>query len=550
MSNTADVKNADLIFFGGDIITVDDKYPLAEAIAVKDGLISAVGMRNEVLLNKGPDTCMIDLAGKALMPGFVEPHSHFVVSAFLYELVDVSGFKCANGSEVMNKLRLTAANVNPGEWIAAFGYDPIQTRDLEGLNAHVLDEISSTNPIFVMLQSMHSVFVNHKALEMAGITNATPQPDAGEYVKDAGGHLTGMIIEQSAIVPFMLLITQDYQESEFKLIEKQIERYAGVGYTTVADLGVFPLLQNWKKITEKLITRDDCPIRLYVMEMASHLEQNVAIDFDAGGDRLKSGGAKFWYDGSFPSGNVYLEEPFMNSELMQDKLGIPRDTCGSTMMPKHSLETLVRKYHDQGRQVAIHTHGDRGIRDVLDVYEAVLKASPRDDHRHRIEHCGLFPIDEMKRAARLGLMPSWHINYIYYYGEALRDEIIGPERAEIFMPMAAAYHAGLRSSLHNDSPMFPSDPLMLMQTAVTRKTRNGDKIGEDQAISINEAIKAVTIDAAYQLFLDNRVGSLEVGKLADLVVLSENPQEIDPNRLHKIQVIETYREGQCFSVSD
>ena len=547
MSNTRNIQYADTIFMGGEIITVDDNNPTAEALAVKDGIITVVGMRDDVLLNKGPETRIIDITGKTLMPGLVEPHSHFIISALLYDWVDISGFTYTSDIEVMDRLRRAAAEANPGEWIAAFGYDPIQIRDLKGLNADILDDISSINPIFVMLQSMHSIFVNHKAFELLGITNETPQPERGEYVKDKDGNLTGMVVEMGALTPFMVSIAQAYQNRQVELIENQIRRYAKVGYTTVADLGVFPLLSNWKAISEELITRDDCPLRLTVMDMALDLEQGLSIELENPSDRLKSGGAKFWYDGSFPTGNVFLDEPYLNSELMQEKLGIPKNTCGYSMMPKKTLKELVQKYHDQGRQISIHTHGDRGIRDVIDVYEDVLKASPRKDHRHRIEHCGLFPIDEMERAARLGLTPSWHIKYIYYYGEALRDEIIGPDRARVFMPIKAANKAGLRSSLHNDSPMFHSDPFMLMRTAVTRKTRNGETIGANQAISIDAAIKAVTIDAAYQLFLDDKVGSLEVGKLADITILSENPRKIDPNNLDQIQVIETYREGRRFS---
>ena len=155
----------------------------------------------------------------------------------------------------------------------------------------------------------------------------------------------------------------------------------------------------------------------------------------------------------------------------------------------------------------------------------------------------------MERAARLGLTPSWHINYIHYYGKALRDEIIGPDRASISYPISAAVERGLRSSLHNDSPMYPVEPFKLMRTAVTRKTQNGEIVGEDQAITVDEAIKALTINPAWQLFMEDKVGSLEVGKLADMVVLSENPREVDPDRLEQIRVIETYRSGRRFSLS-
>jgi predicted amidohydrolase YtcJ len=244
---------------------------------------------------------------------------------------------------------------------------------------------------------------------------------------------------------------------------------------------------------------------------------------------------------------VLLEEKYLQSELMLKRLGAPGNNWRHGMMPKETLCNLVRKYHDQGQQLIIHAQGDRAIRDVIDAYEAALKASPRDDHRHRIEHCGLFPLDEMRRAAKLGLTLSIHPNYIYYYGDAVRDEILGIERANIFMPAGAAVNSGLRISLHSDSPMFPPEPIRLLQTAVTRKNKLGEIIGSDQAIDIDAAIKAITIDAAYQLFLDQKIGSLEVGKLADLVTLSDNPRQIDPEQLYRIQVVETWREGKPYT---
>ncbi|MBI4832933.1 MAG: amidohydrolase [Candidatus Lindowbacteria bacterium] len=537
---------ADIIFSGGDIITVDDKNPAAEAIAVRGGEIAAVGTRAEIFLHKGPDTHLVDLKGKTLMPGLIEPHSHPVISALLYDWIDVSGFNNASGKEIIGRLRAAAVAAQPGEWIAAFGYDPILIRDLKALNADKLDEVSSTNPILIMLQSMHTVFVNHKAFEIAGITNETPQPEGGTFVKDKSGNLTGMVIEQAAITSVMLPVLMNAQDKGLDLIQKQISRYANAGYTTVGAMGVFPVFTNWTDILKELVERDDCPIRIIVMNKATDLEQGITVDFGSESDRLRAGGAKFWYDGSFGTGNVYLDAPFLNSELMQEGLGVPKDTCGYAMYTKERFRELVQKYHDMGWQISVHAQGDRAIRDVLDVYEAVLKASPRHDHRHRIEHGGLFPVDEMERAARLGLTTSWHINYIYYYGEALRDEIVGPERARFSMPIAVANRAGLRSSLHNDSPMYPAEPFRLMRSAVTRKTRNGQVIGGEQVITIDEAIKALTINPAWQLFMEDKVGSLEVGKLADLVIVSENPTKIDADRLDQIKVLETYRSGQRF----
>ncbi len=539
-------RTADSIFSGGDIITVDDRNPGAEALAVAGGRIAAVGAREEVFQRRGRDTRMIDLQGMTLMPGLIEPHSHPVISALLYDWIDLSGFHNANGAEVMERLRRAAATTGPGEWIAGFGYDPILTRGLGSLDADTLDEISSTHPIFIMIQSMHTVYVNHRTLEVAGIDRNTPQPEGGTWVKDARGELTGMVIEQAAILPVMMPYLLRSQSNGEELIERQIRRYAAAGYTTVGAMGVFPVFLDWARIVRERTESDDCPIRMFVMDKATDLEQGATVDFGRGSDRLGSGGAKFWYDGSFGTGNVLLEEPYLNSRLMQEGLGVPRDSCGSSIYPKDQFRELVQKYHDAGRQISVHAQGDRAIRDVIDVYEDVLEASPRGDHRHRIEHGGLFPIDEMDRAAKLGLTPSWHVNYVYYYGDAMRDEIIGPDRAEICFPVGAAVRRGLRGSLHNDSPMYPAEPLLLMRSAVTRKTRSGEVLGEEQAIDVDAAIKALTIDAAWQLFMDDVVGSLEVGKLADLVILSENPREVDPDRLDQIRVVATYREGRRY----
>jgi predicted amidohydrolase YtcJ len=542
---------ADAIVFGGDIITVDDDNPEAEALAFGDGMILAVGDRNEVFQLEGPATEWIDLEGTTLMPGLIEPHSHPIISALLYDWIDVSGFSNASGEEVMGRLRAAAADAEPGQWIYAFGYDPILIRDLKSLNADLLDEVSPTNPIFIMIQSMHTVYVNHSAFDVVGITNDTPQPEAGTYARDDGGNLTGMVIEQAAILPLMMGLLPDYQERSTNLIEEQIRRYSKAGYTTVGAMGVFPVLFDWVSVLGDLVEDDNCPIRMSVMNKATDLEQGFPLDFGGNTHRIRAGGAKFWYDGSFGTGNVLLERPYLNSELMQAGLGVPKDTCGYSMMPKARLRELFQKYHDAGMQIAVHGQGDRAIRDIIDAYQAVLEASPRDDHRHRIEHGGLFPPDELERAARLGLTPSWHINYIHYYGEAMRDEIVGPERASISFPMATAREYGHRSSLHNDSPMYPVEPFKLMRTAMTRRTRSGEQIGAGQTIPVDDAIRALTINPAWQLFLDDKVGSLEVGKLADLVVLSKNPRKINPDNLDEIRVLATYREGRrCSSAEE
>ncbi len=541
--------SADLIFIGNNIITVDDKNPIIEALAVKDGKIVAVGAREDVLQWKGADTKIVELDDKTLIPGFIEPHSHPVLSALLYDFIDVSGFNNPNGKAVINKIREAVSNAEIGEWILAFGYDPILTRDLKALNADFLDKISTTNPIFVMIQSMHTAYVNHKALEIVGITKETPDPGGGGYfVKDDNGNLTGMLIDQSALFPFILTALKSSPKDNRMLLKKQFMRYAKAGYTTVGAAGIFPVFPNAMEIVKEMVKGENSPIRMVLMNTRQFIKRKDTINFGTGNDKLSNIGVKFWYDGSPYTGSMFLDMPYISSELMQIGLGVQEGTCGESVLSMEKLKKMGQRYHNAGWQIVVHGQGDRATREIMDIYESIIKETPREDHRHRIEHCALFSEDQIERAAILGVTPSWHINHIYYYGEALRDEIIGSERAEHLMQIATAKKYGHRSSLHNDSPMYPAEPLKLMRTAVTRKTRNNEIIGANHAVTVEDAIKMVTINPAWQMFMEKRIGSLEVGKLADLVVLSENPLNVEPEHLDQIQVIETYINGRAIDV--
>ncbi len=537
---------AETVFYGGTILTIDAKRPQVQALAVAEGKILAAGNEDEVFALKGPATNMVDLKGKTLTPGLVEPHTHPMTSSLLYNYLDISAFTHPTAADVMNVLREAAAKAKPGEWIAGFGYDPILLRDLQALDADTLDEISTENPIWVMIQSMHTVFVNHKALEAAGIKDDVPQPSNGTFVKDKNGRLTGVIIEQGAIWPIMMAMLRDMGFDARRLMQTQIKRYVKAGYTTLGSAGEFPDVSLCTMLRD-LLESEDGGVRISFMEKATDCEMGIRVQVGPDSTRFQTRGIKLWYDGSPYTGNIGLDKPYLNSELMQEGLGVPPDTCGYLMMEKETLYQLVKKYHDQGHQIIIHGQGDRAIREIVDVYERVLSESPRQDHRHRIEHGALFPLDQLQRAKNLGLTVSWHINHIHYYGEALRDDMLGEARTARLMPMASALKAGLVSSLHNDSPMYPEEPFKLMRTAVTRMTRRNEVIGPDEAIPAEEALKALTINGAWQLGLEDLVGSLEPGKLADMVILSDNPLAIEPERLHEISVLATYREGRLFT---
>jgi hypothetical protein len=240
---------------------------------------------------------------------------------------------------------------------------------------------------------------------------------------------------------------------------------------------------------------------------------------------------------------MLLEEPYAENAFTRDALGIEAGGRGHANWTADELFLAMQDAHRGGWQIAVHTQGDRALREALQVLERVVKESPDADRRHRFEHLMLAEPVLFDRLARAGFGASFHIQHIHYYGRVLRDKILGVERAQRLLPLRSAISAGTMPSLHSDHPMFPSTPMELIQTAVTRRTREGDLLGADQAISIEEALRSMTLGPAWQVHEDDRTGSIAVGKLADLVVLSKNPLEVRPENLGRVRVDQTWVGG-------
>jgi predicted amidohydrolase YtcJ len=239
---------------------------------------------------------------------------------------------------------------------------------------------------------------------------------------------------------------------------------------------------------------------------------------------------------------MFLETPYLDSPLAR-RLGIPSGGRGAPIVVAEALGSEIARAEDAGWQVAIHSQGDASGREVVRVFarapERRAGALPR-----RMEHCGLIPVDLLPELARLGVSPSFHINHLYYYGDALADSILGAARADRLLPVRSAFELGLSPTLHADSPMFPAEPLSLVRTAVTRRTRSGRSIGADEAISIEQGLRAVTLNAARQLGMESEIGSLEIGKAADLVVLGADPYHVRPEDLTEIDVLGVWVAGR------
>lgn len=524
---------ADVIFRNGPIHTMVAGAAPAEALAVKAGRIVAVGDAGTVDGFRGPDTKIIDLAGAALLPGFVEPHMHASM-AVMDDWLDLGPFANATLTDALERLRGAAQAAEPGEWLRGQLLDPALMPG-PPITRQLLDTLAPDNPVFVLESNGHIAYANSLALDLGGIGPQTPDPPQGRYVRRADGELTGRLEEGPAFRPVVATLPMPDGPQMASRVRALFERAATVGCTSLNDAGVGA---GGPQDVDLLgaVMRDDPPVRysglLTSDQMPAWIERGLSPGH--GDDRLRFIGIKLWSDGSNQGRTGYQREPYLGS-----------DSRGALNYSAELLTSGVRQAHELGWQVAVHANGDAAIDTTLDVFEEVLAHAPRPDHRHRIEHCSILHPGQIARMHRLGVSPSFLIGHVHYWGRAFRDDILGPERAMLYDPCASALRGGLRISLHSDYNVTPLNPLSYVDTAVNRRMRDGGEVlNPAERISVADALRAVTLDAAWQCRSDHLVGSLEVGKYADLVMLDRDPLAVAPEAIGSLRVVETWLEGE------
>ncbi len=547
------------IYYGGDIIAMTEaNNENAEAILIKNGRIIFVGSKKDVFKHKEPDTKLIDLAGKTLMPGFIAVHTHPDLSAYLHSFVDLSGFTNNTPEEIWTRLTKAVKNTPKGEWIFCKGFDPMLIKGLEAPDIKKLDAVSPDNPLVILAQSLHSAWANSLAFQEIGITAKTPDPAPGSYYgKNKKGKLTGYISEVEAIEPFSKAAVKafDIKQNVVKVYEGYMKR----GFTSITTMGMFAndkkpflLYEHLSTAHPRLIHKvldfigmlpDKKPTVRHFVYIKQDTPFLLPETIDNGDDFFKVVGVKLWYDGSPYTGSMYLKQPYLNSELMQKGLNIPVNHYGKSVIEKDAFYKAVKTYHEKGWQLSIHSQGDKSTEEVLNVMKKIILPSEDRDLRHRIEHGVLLPKELLGEMKQLNMTPSFHINHIYYYGQALKNDILGSKRAEKMLPIKSALTQGHKCSLHADAPMYPEDPFSLLQTAVTRKTKTGIVIGGAEKITVMEGLKALTINSAWQLHMEKKIGSIKPGKYADLIILDKNPLKVPPETLKNIKILKTIVNG-------
>lgn len=544
--------NADTIFYGGPIVTVNAKNEEVQALAVQNGKIVAVGTKDAVTKEwQSSGTKVVDLKGQTLMPGFVEPHVHIIVTSVFEGLgLNLSNFTLPYDTKetLIQKMKAALKSVPAGGWLFGFGVDPSRTTPfMAELNADDLDKVSKDVPVFIVNQSGHIGYVNHKALELAGVTDKTPNPaGGGVFVKDAKGKLTGKLVEPPSYLPFMAKMPAPTEAQLLGAIQGTMNKIASTGVTTASEMSVGGNFGVEKEVAiyKSIFAKNASPIRVRGYLFSESIPTGkTTIKPNEGDDQLRFIGIKYISDGSTQGLTAALNKPYTYPKNSQ--------WSGELDYKDAEIYASAKAYFDLGWQISTHANGDKAIDQTLASYSKLLANNPKpQDHRLRIEHFTINNESQVKKAVKLGVVPSFTIGHVDYWGAAFNNELVGAERAKRIDPAGDFKRAGGKFTLHSDTPVSPVGPLNYISEEVTRLWQLPPQkaLGPDQAVSIDDAIRAVTIDAAYQLFADNIVGSLEVGKQADLVVLEKNPRTTPPADIRNIKVIGTYVDGKPVSL--
>lgn len=513
------------------MLTMDPQRPRVEAVAVRDGRIIAVGDDAEILEIAGRRAERIDLEGRTLMPGLIDPHMHSAMVQ-LADWTDVSPMTTPDADAVYDRLR-DAAPTSTG-WVLAKQLDPSITAGDLHLDRHVLDRLIPHHPALVLESNGHIAYANSAALDAAGVDRRSDDPPAGRYVRDADGEPTGRLEEPSAVAPFGRGFPPMDADALARRFRGLLEHAASMGATLLHDCSLGAIDGDLDALRRAM--GEDSPVRYRGMLVSTAYDTWMQRGMRPGGgdDMFRIDGMKAWSDGSNQACSGYQREPYLGTH-----------SRGSLNHSAEELAETLGRAHADGWQIGVHANGDAAIDATLDAYEQALRAHPRDDHRHRIEHCSVLHPEQIERMAALGLSPSFLIGHVRWWGTAFRDRLLGPERAARYDPCASALRGGLRISLHSDWNVTPLQPLRHVQDAVTRiMAENGEVLAADERIPVEAALRAVTIDAAWQCRADGITGSIEAGKYADLVMLEDDPTTVEPTRIADIAVSRTLLAGR------
>lgn len=534
---------ADAIYHGGHIITVDDKNPMAEALAVKDGKILAVSNKADVMKLRGDATKLIDLEGRTLLPGFIDGHSHFINCLRLSKQANCFPPPSGPGKSIPDVINAMKKNqqqfkIPKGEFIIGYGYDPDATEEKRELTAADLDAAFPDNPVFVQHVSLHGAVCNSAALKKFKITKDTPTPKGGVINRKPGSMEPEGLIMESAWFPIFTNMPQPGEEELLSLVKEGQMIYAAAGITTAQEGATSAIdLAFLQKADSKGLLNIDVVAYPFIVDAKTIMKTNPPETFGKYANRLKLGGIKITVDGSPQGRTAFFTKPYLTGGP-----GGEKNWVGEPTFPKAQLHDFVKFIYDNNLQLIVHCNGDAAIDMLLDAHASNAK-DRKADLRTTIIHSQFVRKDQLQLYVDYKMMASFFTEHCFFFGEThIKNR--GKEQAYFLSPMKTALAMGIRCQNHTDFNVSPIDQMFVLWSAVNRISRGGEVIGPDERITPLQALRAITIDGAYMYKEEKRKGSLEVGKLADLVILDNNPLTVKPMDIKDIKVIETIKEGK------
>ena len=539
---------ADHLFTGKHIITMHPGFDKvrrarASALAIRGEEIIWMGDERHAGLVTGPETQIHELGDKALLPGFIDAHGHLVFLGAMSTNANLAPPPVGpvdSFARLQEQLRthIEENQIPAGSWVVGFGYDDSLMDERDHPDRRVLDEVSTTHPIALMHVSGHLATANSLGLERAGIDSETADPRGGFIRRYPDSNQPTGVLEETATYPLRQQAMQP-RGNPMDIVRNALATYASSGITTGqdggADRSTLQLLQG--AASAELLNLD--VIAYHIVSLAD-LSAVDGIAFGRYQNRLKVGGVKMMLDGSPQGKTAYLTEPYHVPPPGQGD-----DYRGYPILPDKAVDAMFAAYLDARIPILAHANGDAAADQLIN---AVDRAAPGAGHRTVMIHAQTVREDQLDRMAELGIIPSFFSAHVFFWGDWHRDSVLGPERGRRISPTRSAWNRQMPFTLHNDAPIVPPDMIRLIWATTNRKTRTDQVLGQEQRLTTFEALSAVTRMAAYQSFEEDRKGTLDVGKQADLVVLSENPLNMDRADLLDLKIMETWSRGsQVFS---